>query len=237
MINLIDCPWRCSRPGWLGHWASWFSTRSRGWWPCLWNLMILGVLSNPSHSVILWLPFFQSARTSGDHRDLSNITEWLGDYFSQFLQDSGVHLIGTHRLADVEVPQTVTNLIFTYSGRGVAPPSPPSEPFSQGLCAEPLLVKTEVNKLLNFSAFSLSVVTDKGLLDFCFPVAIPIEPFLILLCSPCQDQFHLGLSLPDSNPTQSSSIPVLLPGYLFLLLLLMHLLALHIDQEVLVQQC
>ena len=53
----IPHPWRCSRPGWMGPWAAWSSTRSEGWWLCLqqgdWNLMILEVPSNPGHSVIL----------------------------------------------------------------------------------------------------------------------------------------------------------------------------------------
>jgi len=51
-------PWRCSRPGWMRPWATWSSTRSGGWWPCLWqgdwNLLILGDPSNQSHSMILW---------------------------------------------------------------------------------------------------------------------------------------------------------------------------------------
>jgi len=51
-------PWRCSRPGWMEPWAAQSSPRSGGWWPCLWqrgwNLMILGVPSNPSHFLILW---------------------------------------------------------------------------------------------------------------------------------------------------------------------------------------
>ena len=52
------CPCRCSRPHWMGPWATWSSARSGGWWPCLcqggWNLMILRVPSNPNHSMILW---------------------------------------------------------------------------------------------------------------------------------------------------------------------------------------
>ena len=52
-------PWKCSRPGWMKPWATWSSPRSGGWWSCLWqrswNLMILWVPSNPSHSMILWL--------------------------------------------------------------------------------------------------------------------------------------------------------------------------------------
>jgi len=27
-------PWRCSRPGWMGPWATW-SRKWGGWWPCL----------------------------------------------------------------------------------------------------------------------------------------------------------------------------------------------------------
>ena len=53
------CLWRCSRPDWMGCWATWSSSRSGGWWPCLWqevwNVVILGVPSNLSHSVSqLW---------------------------------------------------------------------------------------------------------------------------------------------------------------------------------------
>ena len=48
-------PWRCSRPSWMGPWATLSSTKSGGFWPCLWqedwNLVILEVPSNPSHSV------------------------------------------------------------------------------------------------------------------------------------------------------------------------------------------
>ena len=52
-------PWRYSRPGWMGPWAAWSSIKHGGWWPCLWhggwNLMILEVPSNLSHSMILWI--------------------------------------------------------------------------------------------------------------------------------------------------------------------------------------
>ena len=77
------CPWRCSRPDWMGSWASWSSTRSSGWWPFLWqegwNFTILGVLSNPSHSVILW--FYDSMKSCLKYYD---ITIWL---ISQVLID------------------------------------------------------------------------------------------------------------------------------------------------------
>jgi len=47
-------PWKHSRPGWMGLWATWSSGRC----PCLkqggWNQMILNVPSNPNHSMIPW---------------------------------------------------------------------------------------------------------------------------------------------------------------------------------------
>jgi len=43
--------------------------------------------------------------------------EWLGNYISQFPQDSGMHLIRSHRFMYVQVPQVVKNLVFPYSGR------------------------------------------------------------------------------------------------------------------------
>jgi len=35
-----------------------------------------------------------------------------------------MHLLGTQRLVDVQVLQVVINMIFAYSGRGIAPPVP-----------------------------------------------------------------------------------------------------------------
>jgi len=56
--SVILCLWRHSRPGWVGLWATWSSTRSGGCWPCLWHggwsLMIFEVPSDPCHSAILW---------------------------------------------------------------------------------------------------------------------------------------------------------------------------------------
>jgi len=67
---------------------------------------------------------------------------------------------------------------------------------------------------------------------------IPIENFLILLCTPSQAQFQLGLGIPDPIAflTPPSSILIFLPGYLFLLQLHVHSLpALQFDQQVLGQ--
>ena len=68
-------------------------------------------------------------------------------------------------------------------------------------------------------------------------IDVPIELFLILLYSPCQVQFQVGLGLPDPIPTQTSSIPIL-SCYLSLLALPMRfLLALWFDQQALAQPC
>jgi len=52
-------PWKCSRPSWKGPWA----TRSGEWQPCLlqtgWSLMIFGVPSNLSHSMISMFAYNQ----------------------------------------------------------------------------------------------------------------------------------------------------------------------------------
>ena len=60
-IRFLPCPWRCSRPGWMGPWAAWSSIKCGGWWPCLWqgcwSFVILEVPSNPSRSVNLWFSF------------------------------------------------------------------------------------------------------------------------------------------------------------------------------------
>ncbi|KAK4808571.1 hypothetical protein QYF61_009874 [Mycteria americana] len=47
-----------------------------------------------------------------------------GNYINQFPQDSGMHLVRSHRLMYVQVPQGVSNLIFSYSERDFAPPVP-----------------------------------------------------------------------------------------------------------------
>ena len=58
----MPCPWRCSRPSWMGPWATW-SSKWASWWPCL-----AGGLEihdpwgpfQPSHSVILWFVTYLS---------------------------------------------------------------------------------------------------------------------------------------------------------------------------------
>jgi len=101
--------------------------------------------------------------------------------------------------------------------------------------------------LLNTSAYSLSVITSlpvlltRGvcLLGLSLPGWFtPVEVFLVLLFIPCQIQFQLVLGLPDPIPTQTSSIPIFLPGYLSLLPITAYfLLTLQFDQQVPVQPC
>ncbi|KAK4831142.1 hypothetical protein QYF61_015445 [Mycteria americana] len=70
--------------------------------------------------------------TSSDCHDFKYHGEWLGSYISQFPQDSGMPLIRSHRLMYVQVPQVVTNLTFTSSGRGFTPPVPNMLPIDLG---------------------------------------------------------------------------------------------------------
>jgi len=72
---------------------------------------------------------------------------------SQFLLDSGMHLIRSSRLMHIQVPQVVMNLIFPYCGRSF---TPLVLIYSRDV-RERLSVKTEAKKLLNTSAFPLSV--------------------------------------------------------------------------------
>ena len=61
----MPCPWRHSRPGWMGPWATWSSIKCGGWWPylwCRWRFMILEVPSNLGHSVIQCVILSQKKR-------------------------------------------------------------------------------------------------------------------------------------------------------------------------------
>ena len=46
------------------------------------------------------------------------------DSEEQFPRDFGVHLIRSHRFRDVQAPQVLMNLLFTYGRRDFAPPAP-----------------------------------------------------------------------------------------------------------------
>lgn len=70
-------------------------------------------------------------------------------------------------------------------------------------------------------------------LYFPFLVYVPVEAFHVL-CIPFQDQFQLGLCLPDPIPTLPSSMSVLLSRYLSLLPKAV-LFPLKFEQQVLVR--
>ena len=66
-------------------------------------------------------------------------------------------------------------------------------------------------------------VFDKAVGYLVLLTEVPTNAFLIFLSTPCCVEFQLDLVLPDPIPTQPSSIPILLPGYLSLLPLPIHL--------------
>lgn len=81
--------------------------------------------------------------------------------------------------------------------------------------------------------FPLPLLPACSLVGIFFLFGAPVAVSLFPLCNSCQVHFQLGFSLPDSLPTQSSSIPILLPQYLSLLPLPVHfLLVLQFDQHV-----
>jgi len=63
------------------------------------------------------LPFFQSPRISPDCHDFLNIIDSGLASTSASSFRTGMYLFRTCRFVNVQVPQVVTNLIFTYSGR------------------------------------------------------------------------------------------------------------------------
>lgn len=94
----------------------------------------------------------------------------------------------------------------------------------------------EYSSLLLDHCYQAACVAHKwryALLDFSFSVSAPIEALLTLHCIPCQVQFQVGLSLPDSISRLLSSTSVHPPWYLSLLPLTVHfLLALQFYQQI-----
>lgn len=50
---------------------------------------------------------------------MGTLPEQFSDSISQFLQDSGMHLVGSHRLEYVKVPQEISNMIFFYDRKDI----------------------------------------------------------------------------------------------------------------------
>ena len=135
----------------------------------------------------------------------------------------------------------VLNLTFSYSGRDFAPPVPVLWSIHSRRLEREVAVKTEDKVLLSTSAFSLPIISSFPVLfieliqvfDLPFHADVPVEALFLILCILCQVQLQLHLGLPDPIPTQPSSVPLLVPGYLSLLPLPVHfLLALYFDQQV-----
>ena len=109
---------------------------------------------------------------------------------------------------------------------------------TQRLCVEPIYPMKESAFLSVVSSLPALLTGGFTLRDFPFQVDSPVEAFLVLLCTPHHVQFQLGLGLPAPSPTQPSTSTTLLPGFLALLTLPVHLLlALHFDQQVPLQPC
>lgn len=68
---------------------------------------------------------FQSLGNSPDLHDFKYHGEWLGNYTSQFPQDSRIPLTRPHRLRFVQVPQVLLTLIFSHSRRNFVSQSLP----------------------------------------------------------------------------------------------------------------
>lgn len=156
-----------------------------------------------------------------------------------------MHLLGAHRLEDVQVHQLVTNLIFTYSGRDAASDSLLPNTMFEGCVVssyqEDRGKKIKYLSLLLVCCYQPACVSHWGgyaFLDFPFLLEVSVEAFLVLFGIPSQVQIKLGLGFYDPSSTQTSSFLTLFPLYLALFPLLVHfLLTLQFDQQVPVQPC
>jgi len=122
-----------------------------------------------------------------------------------------MHLIRIHRLVDVQVSQEVMNLIYAYSGSGIA--SPVSSYQNKRLRAVwQAVIREHRGKNVKYLSllvcrYQIAFVTHEvgyAILDFHFLVQVPVEALLVLFGIPCQIQFKLGLGFPDPIPMQHS---------------------------------
>ena len=81
--------------------------------------------------------------------------ECLGNDISQFPQNSGMHLVRSHRLMHIQVPQVFPNLVFPYSRRGLPLWSASCSPSTGEGQGERLLVKTEAKKVVEYLSLLL----------------------------------------------------------------------------------
>ena len=104
-----------------------------------------------------------------------------------------MHLIRTHRLVDVQVPQVVMNLIFSYSGRDVTSPIPSYQTKHLRAVWQAVIREDLDKKIVKYLSLLLNCcyqpayVTHYGeytLLDFPFLIEVLVEAFLALLGNP-----------------------------------------------------
>lgn len=136
----------------------------------------------------------------------------------------------------------VMNLIFTYRGRDIVCSVPTFWliylTHNHLVCEEQLPVNTEAKNLLSNSAFSLSTVTRLPGSSGSIPPWTSFSGWYThrsISCSlnPLTSPVPVGPWPAWSHPPQSTSIPILLPGYLSLLPLPVHfLLSLQFGQQV-----
>jgi len=189
------------------------------------------------------LPFFQSPGTSPDCHDFSNTIEGgLAVMWANSLRTLGCISSGPTDLWMFGFLRWSQTWSLLTTGGALLPQSPSSKLIIWGLCDRQLLEKTKARKLLSDSAFSLSVVTSLPmsltgerytLFNFPFLIKVPVEASLVLLGTPCQVSFKLGLGFLYPIPTWPNSFLILFPQYLSLFPLLVHfLLAFQFDQQV-----
>lgn len=176
-----------------------------------------------------FLPFFKMGTVSlfpftrvfPDCHDKYN-AEWLGNCISQFPQDPGMHLVGSHGLVCTQVLLMVMNQSSPMTG-GTSYLQ--LLPWGSGLeicgkrdfhckieakrncwAPKPFPCQLSLVLLCYLSGWRRKYI----FFNLSFLVNIPVEALLILLI-PCQIQCQLFLSFPDPFSTHLGSIPIFFP--------------------------
>ena len=148
-------------------------------------------------------PFFQSPGSSPDCHDFSHIMEsGLPTTSANSLRMLGCIFSGPVDLC--QVPQVVTNLIFSYSGRDFASPVPVMQSIhSRGVGREAasedwgkkVIEYLSLALVHCYQSASLAHQVGYAFFDLPFLADIPVEALLTMPCIPCQVQLLLCLGL------------------------------------------
>ena len=136
----------------------------------------------------------------------------------------------------IQVPQLVTNLVFTYSGRGFSPLVPILQSIGWGGARREVASEdwgkrvVEYLSLLLVCWYEVAILVHRGdggrgdrhdtnyaFFNLPFLADMPTEVHVVILRIPRQVQLQLCLGPPDLIPTQLGSIPILFVRYLSLL--------------------